>query len=106
MNNLPHDHVHTGKYTQIGATLQYYNIQIMSLQQPHSQSSKSLVSKKEGRTKVNLESLSFICPTKTWCLKKSRTARILHSQCTAVGACLRENRVQRQVHRVQGYRVL
>ena len=28
MNNLPQDHVHTGKYTQIRATLQYYNIQI------------------------------------------------------------------------------
>ena len=28
MNNLHHDHVHTDEYTQTGATLQYYNIQI------------------------------------------------------------------------------
>ena len=49
MNNLHHDHVHTDEYTQTGATLQYYNIQIMSPQQPHGQSSKNLVSKKQGR---------------------------------------------------------
>ena len=57
MNNLPHDHVHIDEYTQNGATLliiQYFW--------------------------KALESLSYICPTKTWCLVKSRTARILHSQ--------------------------
>ena len=43
MNNLHHDHVHTDEYTQTGATLQYYNIQLTSLEQPHSQSSKKVL---------------------------------------------------------------
>ena len=94
MNNLHHDHVHTDEYTQTGATLQYYNIQIY-VATATSQPVKQKPGVKETRQGATLpkqvsgnlewdnmlihwrwpkESLSYICPIRTWCGGKIKDA--------------------------------
>ena len=106
-------YVCTDEFTQTGAT---YYITIFRFQEgvarvhrrrkllesaeegevAHSQSSKNLVSKKQGRAPRSQnksqaiwngitcwctgESLSYIHPSRTWCVGKSRMPQVLHSQ--------------------------
>ena len=92
MNKLPHDHVHIDEYTQTGATL-------------------LLKKQNKNCNGDHQESLTNICPIKTWYLGKSRKLpgqqthtyepsvwgnQGHHKSLTASGCLRRENRVQRQ----------